>query len=233
MNSGFIYRVFLVSLCFVCLSQSLFAQERIIYGVVNMYDSIPLIGAEVFVKSNKQTVFTDSEGKFTIFTNAKDRVKITARGFSSQKVKITPKVKIVAVNLRPKPGAGGEELVYDIGYGRVLEKDRTTSTTSMPKNEASFSRYMTIWDMISGQFPGVEVRNQQVIIRGNTSFNSSSAALLVLDGVIVESNMINNIRPIEVKNISVIKDGSAAVYGSRGANGVVLIETRKGGDELR
>ena len=232
MNSGFIYRVFLISLCFVCLSLSLSAQERIIYGMVNMYDSIPLIGAEVYVKSNKQTVFTDSVGRFTIFTNAKDRVKITARGFSSQKVRITPEVKIIAVNLRPAPG-GGRELEYDIGYGRVAEKDRTTSTTSMAKNEESFSRYMTIWDMISGQFPGVEVRNQQVIIRGNTSFNLSSAALLVLDGVIVDSNMINNIRPIEVKNISVIKDGSAAVYGSRGANGVVLIETRKGGDEMR
>ena len=232
MNSGFIYRVFLISVCFICLSQSLFSQERIIYGIVNMYDSIPLIGAEVYVRSNKQTVFTDSVGRFTIYTNAKDRVKITARGFSSQKVRITPQVKIIAVNLRPAPGES-KDLEYDIGYGHVMEKDRTTSTTSMAKNEASFSRYTTIWEMISGQFPGVEVRNQQVIIRGNTSFNLSSAALIVLDGVIVESDVINNIRPIEVKNISVIKDGSAAVYGSRGANGVVLIETRKGGDAIR
>jgi TonB-dependent SusC/RagA subfamily outer membrane receptor len=100
----------------------------------------------------------------------------------------------------------------------------------LAKNEASFSRYSNIFEMIQGQFPGVEVRNQEIIIRGNDSFHLSSAALIVLDGVIVESDILQNLRPVEVKNISVIKDGSAAVYGSRGANGVVIIETRKGGD---
>jgi len=231
MNSGCIYRVFLISICFLCLSQSLFSQERIIYGIVNAYDSIPLIGAEVFVKSNKQTVFTDSIGRFQVFTNARDKINITANGFSRRTVKIKPQVKIVAVNLSPKPR--GKDLDYDIGYGHVSERDRTTSTTSMAQNEASFSRYSDIFEMITGQFPGVEVRNQEIIIRGNTSFNSSSAALIVIDGVIVDYDVIRTLRPVQVKNISVIKDGSAAVYGSRGANGVVLIETRKGGDDIR
>ncbi|MBT6765191.1 MAG: TonB-dependent receptor plug domain-containing protein, partial [Prolixibacteraceae bacterium] len=63
-----------------------------------------------------------------------------------------------------------------------------------------------------------------------TSFNSSSAALIVLDGVISDASILNTISPIEVKSIDVLKDGGAAIYGSRGANGVVIIETKKGGD---
>jgi TonB-dependent SusC/RagA subfamily outer membrane receptor len=228
MKAKLILRIFWIQVCLSCLANSLFSQDRIVYGVVHAFDSIPLIGAEVFVKSNKQTAFTDSTGRFTVFCGPKDNIRIMAEGFSSRKVKVNEKTKIVAVNLSLKPG--NKKLEYDIGYGHVSEDDRTTATSSMAKREASFSRYSNVFEMIEGQFPGVEVRNQEIIIRGNDSFNLSSAALIVLDGVIVESDVLRNLRPVEVKNISVIKDGSAAVYGSRGANGVGLIETRKGGD---
>lgn len=228
MKAKLIHRVFWIQICLACLANPLFSQDRLVYGVVHAFDSIPLIRAEVFVKSNKQTVFTDSTGRFTVFCAPKDKITIMADGFSSQKVKINEKIKIVAVNLKLKSGV--KNVDYDIGYGHVSEKDRTAAASTMAKNEAAFSRYSNIFEMIEGQFPGVEVRNQEIIIRGNDSFSLSSAALIVLDGVIVESDMLRTIRPVEVKNISVIKDGSAAVYGSRGANGVVIIETRKGGD---
>jgi TonB-dependent SusC/RagA subfamily outer membrane receptor len=228
MKAILIHRVFWMQICLACLVNPIFSQDRIVYGVVHAFDSIPLIRAEVFVKSNKQTAFTDSTGRFTVFCGSKDRITIMARGFKTQKVKINEKIKIVAVNLRLKPG--GKKLEYDIGYGHVSEGDRTTAASTLAKNEATFSRYSNIFEMIQGQFSGVEVRNEEIIIRGNDSFNSSSAALIVLDGVIVEADILRNLRPVEVKNISVVKDGSAAVYGSRGANGVVIIETRKGGD---
>ena len=224
---------FLVQCCFLFGSTVLFAQSHIVHGVVHAFDSIPLIGAEIYVKSSELSVITDQQGNFAVECNPKDRLKISAQGFSSKNVKISNKVRLVAINLKlnHKKGQPSEEMQqYAIGYGYVRERDRTTSVTTLSKNEAAFSRYNNIYEMIEGQFPGVEVRNQEIIIRGNTSFNSSSAALIVLDGVIVQSDMIRNLRPVEVKNINVIKDGSAAVYGSRGANGVVIIETRKGGD---
>jgi TonB-dependent SusC/RagA subfamily outer membrane receptor len=87
-----------------------------------------------------------------------------------------------------------------------------------------------MYDLIRGRFAGVQVVNGEIIIRGVNSINSSSAALIVLDGVTVNSSVLNTIPPVQVKNISIIKDGSAAIYGSRGSNGVVLIDTKRGND---
>jgi TonB-dependent SusC/RagA subfamily outer membrane receptor len=80
---------------------------------------------------------------------------------------------------------------------------------------------------------GAQVTNGEIILRGDNSFRSSSAALIVVDGVIVDYDFLNTLSPVQVKSIDAIKDGTSAIYGSRGANGVILIETKKGGDEIR
>jgi len=90
-----------------------------------------------------------------------------------------------------------------------------------------------MYDLLISQFAGVQITNGEIIIRGNRSFQGSSAALIVVDGVISDTDILRTISPIDVKSISVIKDGSSAIYGSRGANGVLIIETRKGGDEIK
>lgn len=220
---------------FVLATNLLLAQSHIINGVVHAFDSIPLIGAKVTVKSTKQEIRTDSSGVFVAACNEKDKLIISANGFSNQKVKISSKIRIVAVNLSLKANRELEEEMRAsaIGYGYVLEKNKTTATESLSKNEASFSRYGNMYELLSGQFPGVEVSSGEVIIRGTNSLRSSSAALIVVDGVIMESDILRTLRPMEVKDVHVIKDGSAAIYGSRGANGVILIETRKGGDVYR
>jgi len=87
-----------------------------------------------------------------------------------------------------------------------------------------------MYELIRGRFAGVQIVSGEIIIRGVNSINSSSAALIVLDGVPVSSSVLNSIPPVQVKSINILKDGSAAIYGSRGSNGVVLIETKKGGD---
>lgn len=218
------------------LSNMLKAQDHTIQGIVHAFDSIPLIGAEIRVKSTKQSVLTDASGNFVLHCDSEDKLKIMAKGFHNQKVKLTKKIKYVAVNLKSKARETRyqeKEQKYAIGYAYVSERDKTTASESLRRNEASFSRYSNMYELIRGQFAGVEVTlNGEIIIRGTSSFNSSSAALIVVDGVIMDADILNTMSPIQVKNIHVIKDGSAAVYGSRGANGVVLIETRKGGDEL-
>lgn len=231
-----ISKIFLICVYLIIVSNLLFAQSHVIHGVVHAFDSIPLIGAEVKIRSTKQVFYTDSLGNFVIHCNSKDKLQIEASGFSKQKVKITENIKVVAVNLKLASGdeKRNEEIrKYAIGYGYVSEQDKTTATAGLSKNEASFSRYADMYDLIRGQLAGVEVTNGEVIVRGVSSFNSSSAALIVVDGVIMESDVLRTISPVQVKDIHVIKDGSAAVYGSRGANGVVIIETRKGGDEMR
>jgi len=231
MNLKFIHRVIGVVLFLVLGTISVSAQSHVVHGIVHTLDSIPLADAQIFVKGTKQTYFTDFEGNFVVVCNPKDKLTITANGFQKRNVKIDEKTKIVAVNLAIKPGAKSSN--YDIGYGHIDEKNRTTSTSTMPKNEASFSRYTSIFEMIKGQFAGVDVVGEEIIIRGTNSLNMSSGALIVLDGVIVDNDVLRTVRPVEVKNISVIKDGTAAVYGSRGTNGVILIETNKGGDNVQ
>lgn len=204
------------------------AQEKIIHGVVTTFDSIPLIDAEVQVRSTKQTVLTDTLGRFSVAVNPGDRLKVSASGFFNQKVKLEDKTKFAAINLKLKPGEKNRE--YAIGYGHVSDRDKLNALATLNSNDLDFSQYSNIYDLIKGRFAGVQVVNGEIIIRGINSINSSSAALIVVDGVPVDGSALSSIPPVQVKSINVIKDGSSAIYGSRGANGVVLIETKRGDD---
>lgn len=205
------------------------AQERVVHGIVTTFDSIPLIGADVKVKSTKQTVLTDTLGRFSVAIDKEDKLKVGAEGFYNLKVKIEESVKFAAVNLKLKPGEKNREIA--IGYGHVADRDKLNALAQLNNNDADFSQYSTIEELIKGRFAGVQIINGEVIIRGISSINSSNAALIVLDGVPTSGDILRSLPPTQVKSINVIKDGSSAIYGSRGANGVVLIETKRGGDE--
>ncbi len=221
-----------IILFFIYISNLIIAQDHVIRGVVNTLENIPLVGAEIQVKSTKQSVFTDTLGTFVTSCNSEDKLKVMAKGFYTQNVKVDDNIKLVAVNLKLKPGEKQQE--YAIGYGYISEKDRTNAVAGFNMNKNTYSRYRDMYDLIRSQVPGAQVTNGEILIRGGSnSFHGSSAALIVVDGVISESDILNTIKPIQVKSVSVIKDGSSAIYGSRGANGVILIETLKGGDELK
>ncbi|MFW6257534.1 MAG: carboxypeptidase-like regulatory domain-containing protein, partial [Prolixibacteraceae bacterium] len=157
------------------------AQERVIHGIVTTFDSIPLIGAEIKVKSTKQTVQTDTLGRFSVGAENQDKLKISAEGFYNQRVKLKDNTKFAAVNLTLKPGAKNREIA--IGYGHVSDREKLNAVAMMDNDDADFSQYSTIYELIKGRFAGVQVQNGEVIIRGINSINSSSAALIVLDGV--------------------------------------------------
>lgn len=221
-------RILLIVVTTISFSFFANAQDKILHGVVTTFDSIPLINAEVRIRSTKQTVSTDSLGKFTAPVKSGDRLKVKAAGFFSQKVKLEDNIRYAAINLRLKPGEKNRE--YAIGYGHVSDKDKLNALASLNNNDIDFSQYSNIQELIKGRFAGVQVVNGEIIIRGVNSINSSSAALIVVDGVPVDGSVLNSIPPVQVKSVNVIKDGSSAIYGSRGANGVVLIETRRGND---
>jgi len=213
-----------------CFSLSLQAQLRTVRGMVTTFDSIPLINAEIKVQSTKETVLTDTLGGFSVTCNSKDQLKIGASGFYTQKVNLNDKIRFAAVNLKIKPGE--KNLEHAIGYGHISERDKINAVESMREEDINIShQYKDIYEMIQGRFAGVQVVGNEIIIRGTNSLMLSSAALIVVDGVPVGSSILQSITPDQVKNISILKDASASVYGSRGANGVVIIETKKGGDQ--
>jgi TonB-dependent SusC/RagA subfamily outer membrane receptor len=215
----------LLSLLFLFFSSSLLhGQEKFIQGKVTTFDSIPLIGASIQVKSSKEIVLTDTSGLFTVDCLNEDKLKVTARGFTAQNIKTTDNVKYVLVNLKLKPGE--KSLEKAIGYGHVNDEESLYSISSLNENNMDFSRYRDIYELLRGRFPGVQIKGSEIVIRGNQTFHGSNAALLIVDGMEVDESTFGNLQPTNIKSIDVLKDGGAAIYGSQGANGVVLVETK-------
>ncbi|WP_163324060.1 TonB-dependent receptor plug domain-containing protein [Draconibacterium mangrovi] len=225
-NRFFTQLVFLVCLCIV---NSISAQDRSIHGKVTTFENIPLSGVEVQVKSTKQVVKTDTLGRFSVACNIKDKLSFFAHGFNKQNVKLEENTKFVAVNLHLKPGEEGKSLA--IGYGHVLDEDKLNAISSLRDDHDNFSNYADMYELIRGKFSGVQVVGDEIIIRGNNTMGGSNAALIVVDGIEREGSILGMLPPHTVKSIDILKDGGSAIYGSRGANGVVLIETKKGDED--
>ena len=217
---------FIIAICLTLESQS---QEKEIIGIVTTFDSISLIGAQVNIKSTKEVVQTDTLGNFIAFCNNNDKLIVTAKGYYSEKVRIKENTKIAAINLRIKPGEKNRELA--IGYGSTTEREKINALASLDPDDVDFSLYTNMYDLIKGRVAGVQVVNKQIRIRGSGSTTSNNEPLIIVDGSPIRNDALNNISPSSVKSISVIKDASAAIYGTRGANGVILIETKRGGKQ--
>jgi len=113
----------------------------------------------------------------------------------------------------------------------VTDCSKLNAVANLNNDDIDFSQYTNMYELIQGRFAGVQVMNGEIIIRGVNSINSSSAALIVVDGVPSDNSILATLPPVQVKSIDILKDGSAAIYGARGSNGVVLIETKKAGDK--
>ncbi len=203
----------------------IFGQERMIRGVVTTFDSIPLINATIQVKSTKLVIQSDTMGLFTVWCNSKDKLKVSAYGFLNQNVKLDSTVRYVLVNLRLK--SGERNIEHAVGYGHVKDRDKLYAISSQNTNDHDFSNYRTMHDLISGRFAGVQIINNEIIIRGRSTFIASNAALIIIDGIQSTEEYLFDLPPQDVQSINILKDGSAAIYGSRGANGVVLVETKR------
>lgn len=209
------------------------AQDKTLVGKVTTFDSIPLTGVTVIVKSTGQIAQTDTAGLFQVMCNPEDRVTFEADGFFPQKVKVEKEIRMILINLKLKKGDKNlamAERYVDVGYGQVNSNRLLNAVSSINSKEMDFSMYNNMFDLIQGQFPGVSVEGNNIVVRGTNTFYGveGNAALIVIDGVMTNSQDLRNLSPLDVASIDVLKDGSSSVYGSRGANGVVIIETKKG-----
>jgi TonB-dependent SusC/RagA subfamily outer membrane receptor len=208
-------------------------QDKTLVGKVTTFDSIPLIGVDVLVKSTGQTVKTDTLGRFMVFCNPEDKLELKADGFYSQKVKVEKEIRLIFVNLKLKKGDSNldkAERYANVGYGTVNTKRLTNAVSTLNNNDLDFSMYTDIYDLLRGKFSGVTVSGNEIVIRGVKTFQGveGNSALLVVDGIIVDKQDFGLISPLDIQSVDVLKDGSSSVYGSRGANGVVIVETKKG-----
>lgn len=113
----------------------------------------------------------------------------------------------------------------NIGYGTVKKDQITTPVSDIQVDSKESVTYSDMYSYLRGRVAGVEVRGKKITIRGASSINSSTEPLILLDGMAIEDLSIVN--PNEVESVEVLKDSSASIYGVRGANGVILINTKK------
>lgn len=211
----------------ILITVSGFAQDKVIHGQIFTFDTIPLINANIKVKSSKQEVKSDTTGRFKVECTSNDVLTVSANGFNSEKVKLAEKSDNVKVNLKLKPGDKNRKAAIDSGH--IGNVENFNAIASVPENNEDFSQYANIYEIIQGRFPGVQISNGYIIIRGVNRILVNSAqngALIVVDGVINDNSILSTLPTSLVKSVKILKDGNIAKYGSRGTNGVVLIETK-------
>jgi TonB-dependent SusC/RagA subfamily outer membrane receptor len=141
-------------------------------------------------------------------------------------MKLDEKIKDLSINLKFKPSEKNVDIA--IGYGHIKEKDRSLSITSIENDGGSkFAQYTNIINLIIDSSPSITVKNGEIIIRGEGSFIGSNAAIIIVNGSEINMSQLSAIQPLDVKSIDILKGAGAAIYGTRGANGVVLITTKK------
>jgi TonB-dependent SusC/RagA subfamily outer membrane receptor len=229
--------VLLSSLSIIVASGQKASKRITISGTVTNEMKQPLRGALIAVDGKNTGFSTNDEGVYKIrvrsdadsltvvtFTNGISTVAINGRltidfvlgpsGFTNQNVK----------NSSP------EDKKVDIGYGSISNKEVLTQVNTIDGRNSKYATYKTIYDILKGT-PGVIVKGNSVQLQGQTSFNSGTEPLYVVDGMVVES--VDGISPAMVESISILKGASASIYGSRGTNGAILITLIHGSEKAK
>lgn len=224
-------RVILLILFFAIGTYS-FGQKKEVTGRVTDTNQNPVKGAAIFVDQASTGKETNKKGVYKIKVDPSVRLIsiLTIDGRSAEQaysgnteVNFTVPVNFAATgNAVPEAQPMDEQV--NIGYGTVNKKNVTTNVSKVNSEKDPYV-YKDIYEMLRGK-PGVQVNGRSVKIQGGVnSLMSSTEPLFVVDGVIV--NSVDNVLPQTVKSIEILKGSSAAIYGSRGANGVILITLKK------
>lgn len=228
-------RLSFLLLC-VTFTQLAFSQTKVITGKVSDDKGNPLPGATVAVKGSKSAASTGADGTFTLNAPASASILVISNvGFADQEIDIVGKTS-VDISL----GASNQSLsdVVVIGYGTARKKDVTGAVANVSSKDFNQGIVTNPIQQIQGKVAGLVITtpggdpNQAPLIRlrGQTSLSGGQNPLIVVDGVPLDNpDMLNNIPPGDIESYDILKDASAtSIYGSRGANGVIIVNTKKG-----
>ena len=224
-------------LCFIIMQMfafTAFAQNITVKGRITNETGDPLSGASLVVKgANNQGTTTNAEGNFSLSVSRGETLMITAIDYSPKEIKIN-RADLGNISLTRSDKSLGEVVV--IGYGTQRKEAITGSVASISGKTLLEVPSTNVTQALQGRLAGVEISQtntqpgatMQIRIRGQRSLTASNDPLIVLDGIPFVGG-IGDINPTDIKSVDVLKDASAtAIYGSRGANGVILITTNRG-----
>jgi len=242
-NSAYLFKMTLLSLYLLLTTFVAFTQARTVNGtVISAQDNSPLSGVSVQVKNSTRGTATDAAGQFSISLPSSNAVLVfSSTGFNPKEVRVDNQAEI---NVTLQTTASTLNEVVVIGYGTQRKSDLTGSIGSVKAAQLQERSAASLNEALAGRIAGVQVNTNSgrpggqtnIRIRGFSSINSSNNPLYVIDGVFLptgtqtqNSNAIDYINPNDIASIEVLKDASAtAIYGARGANGVILITTKHG-----
>lgn len=239
---------YIAVLLFFLTSFQLIGQEKTISGLVTDDKGMPLPAASVTVKGQKTGTYTDFDGNYSITATNKDVLIFNFLGYKKKEIAVGDKTKINAILLADVSVL--DEVVV-IGYGSVRRRDLTSSVSTVKSESIDKIKTTSFEGALANRAAGVQVVTSEggpdasfkIRVRGGTSINASNDPLYVVDGFPINGGGVStssglgnsstsplaSLDPASIESIDVLKDASAtAIYGSRGANGVVIITTKQG-----
>ncbi|MEO8712649.1 MAG: TonB-dependent receptor [Parafilimonas sp.] len=221
-------------LCFLISSFSIKAQRILISGKVTDDSSKALEGATVVEKGTKNSTVTNQGGTFRLnVSSGKAKLSVSFVGHEPLEIAVDNQTEL-SVSLKSINESLSDVVV--IGYGTVKRKDVTGAVAGINQNDIKSRPVGDALQAMQGKVAGVDISSNErpgtvgnINIRGVRSLTASNSPLFVVDGIPLITGGIENINPLDIESIDVLKDASAtAIYGSRGANGVVIITTKQG-----
>jgi TonB-linked SusC/RagA family outer membrane protein len=229
-------KVFLLVLFYVLLGSQLAFSQQTITGKVLDSNKEPIIGVAVQVKGVKKVTITNNQGQFSIEANPGQTLVFSSIGYATKEL-IVGQNKNVTISLEISYADLNEVVV--VGYGTQKKSDLTGAVASLNTKVLEERPQTNIIGALQGSVPGLNITiagsnaegsSTVTRIRGSKSITADNKPLIILDGIPFEGPF-SEINPNDVQSLEVLKDASsAAIYGARGANGVIIITTKKGGD---
>lgn len=210
-------------------------QASVIKGKVIDANGDPIIGASVTIKGKNKGTITDIKGSFTLTNSSNEILRISYIGYLTEEIAVNGRTPLTIIL---KEDARKIDEVVVVGYGTQRKEDVTSSISSIKSKDFVKVSTPDAAQLIRGQIAGLTIvtpdanplSTSQISLRGVTTISSGSSPLVLIDGI---PGALNSVSPNDIAQIDVLKDGSAAaIYGTRGTNGVILITTKKNKGEI-
>ena len=211
------------------------AQGQRISGTVTDESGAPVLGATVSVVGTTTATITDFNGQYEIRADKKATLEFSYVGLATQTIAVGGRTTI---NVVMKADAHQMEELVVVGYGSgVAAKSLVGSVSSVKGDKVASTPVANVADVLQGKIPGLQVftssgepaAGSTMMMRGVSSFNAGTEPLVILDGTPVSSGILNSINPNDIESVVLLKDAaSTSIYGSRAANGVMYVTTKRG-----
>ncbi|WP_026729971.1 SusC/RagA family TonB-linked outer membrane protein [Flavobacterium denitrificans] len=224
----------LIFALFALLHTTGYAQNKVVKGTITDASGLPIPGANVLIKGTKQGTSTDFDGKYSISANTGQVLVFSSTGSKTVEKTVGQSLEI-NVKLAEEVSQLNEIVV--VGYGTQKKSDVTGSVSTISAEKLMNRPVASATEALQGKIAGVDVTTNErpgsvgtVRIRGNRSLTASNDPLYVVDGVpLMSASAIETLNPRDIESMDILKDASAtAIYGSRGANGVIIVTTKQG-----